>query len=155
MSEWIRPEKTVSFVAKLFKAKTRKDKDYFVYRFNMPKEIAEKLSLKEEDYLVFSAHQAKWYHLIDWDEMETAWSMLPNETKDAIRASGLLESARDYTLYPMGVRTMGYVGGTTHGIFVSGLVSAPAGAIYESANGFSGSSVAPIISQSNAIIAIQ
>ena len=82
-------DKGVSFVAKVFKAKTRKDKDYFVFRFNVPKEIAETLSLNEGAYVLFRAMRANWYHMLEWQQMETTWNMLPEELRFAVRQSGL------------------------------------------------------------------
>ena len=53
-----------SFVAKAQKAKTRKGKNYFVLRVTIPKEIAEKIEVGPEDYLLLKAKKAQWYHMI-------------------------------------------------------------------------------------------
>ena len=75
-----------TFVAKIQKAKTRKDKDYFVLRATVPKDIAKKIDAKPGDYLFFQVKKAKWYHMLNWEKMETTWHMLPDEIKyQAIR----------------------------------------------------------------------
>lgn len=79
----------VTFVAKAQRVKTRKDKDYFVLRITIPKDAAEQVGMNPNDYLVLKAKKAKWYHLIDWNSMEHAWSILPPNVKDDIRATGL------------------------------------------------------------------
>jgi len=48
----------VVFVAKIQKAKTRKDKDYYVLRTTVPKEIAEKLNVEPGDFLFFKAKKS-------------------------------------------------------------------------------------------------
>jgi len=50
----------VIFVAKLQKAKTRKNKDYFVLRATIPKAVAETLDAKAGDYLLFRTKKAQW-----------------------------------------------------------------------------------------------
>jgi hypothetical protein len=84
-------EKRVSFVSKVFKAKTRtKDgKDYFTFRINIPKEECEQLALSKEDYLFLSAMKAKWYQLVNWNEMSITWRMLPQQIKNEITQSGI------------------------------------------------------------------
>jgi hypothetical protein len=81
----------VPFVAKISKIKTRakKDKDYFVFRVNIPKEAARELSLTEDDFVFFRAMKAKWYHMLDWKEMQRTWQMLPDSLKSEIESSGL------------------------------------------------------------------
>jgi hypothetical protein len=86
----LRPELGfVTFVAKLQKAKTRKDKDYFVLRTTVPKSIAEKISAEPGDYLFFKAKKAKWYHMLDWKKMQTTWQMLPNNIKSQAILEGV------------------------------------------------------------------
>jgi hypothetical protein len=79
----------VTFVVKIQKAKTRKDKDYFVLRATVPKEVAEKIDAKPGDYLFFKAKKAQWYHMLDWTKMETTWEMLPSEIKVRAILEGL------------------------------------------------------------------
>jgi len=79
----------VPFVAKLQKAKTRKNKDYFVLRATVPKEIAEKIGVKPGDFLFFRAKKAKWYHMLNWEAMENTWNMLPGEVKNKVITDGL------------------------------------------------------------------
>jgi len=75
-----------TFVAKIQKAKTRKDKDYFVLRATVPKDVAKKIDIKPGDYLFFRVKKAEWYHMLDWEKMETTWRMLPDGIKyQAIR----------------------------------------------------------------------
>lgn len=79
----------VTFVAKLQKAKTRKDKDYYVLRTTVPKEIAEKIDANSGDFLFFKAKKAQWYHMLDWEAMENTWKMLPDEIKQRVVMDGL------------------------------------------------------------------
>ena len=79
----------VPFVAKVQRAKTRKGKDYFVFRITMPKEIAEKIDVNVGDYIFFRAKKAQWYHMLDWKTMENTWKMLPNEIRERIIADGV------------------------------------------------------------------
>jgi len=78
-----------SFVAKAQKAKTRKGKNYFVLRVTIPKEIAEKIEVGPEDYLLLKAKKAQWYHMVSWMEMGTTWKMLPQNIKEGVTMSGL------------------------------------------------------------------
>lgn len=80
---------SVTFVAKIQKAKTRKHKDYFVLRTTVPKDIAEKIDAKAGDYLFFRAKKAQWYHMLDWEAMESTWKMLPNEIRNRVIIDGL------------------------------------------------------------------
>src|SRR5919197_1040167 len=80
-----------SFVAKVSSVKTRtKDnKDYFVFRMNIPKEVADQLSLVKDDYLFLRAMKAKWYHMVNWQEMPLTWEKMPNQLRDEILSSGM------------------------------------------------------------------
>ena len=52
----------VSFVSKVYKVRTRTkgDKEYYIYRMNIPKEESDKLQLSNNDYLfVESAMKAE------------------------------------------------------------------------------------------------
>jgi hypothetical protein len=79
------------FVAKLQKAKTRKDKDYFVLRVSIPKNAAQKLEVGPGDYVFFRAKKAEWFHMLDWDQMKGTWNMLPEEIKQEVYLSGLIQ----------------------------------------------------------------
>ncbi len=79
----------VSFVAKAQKAKTRKGKEYFVLRVTIPREAAKEMEVGPDDYLVFRAKRAQWYHMINWSEMSTTWRMLPAEVKREVTITGL------------------------------------------------------------------
>ena len=79
----------VTFVAKAQKVKTRSGKDYFVYRVTIPKEIAKEAEIEGNDYLVLKTKKAKWYHMIDWDVMDQAWRILPQEIKNDVFLTGL------------------------------------------------------------------
>lgn len=88
------------FVAKVQKAKTRKDKDYFVLRVSVPKNVAQKLDTQPGDYLFFRAKKAEWYHMLDWREMGNAWQMLPPSIRDEIILSGLPNPLRPEMIIP-------------------------------------------------------
>jgi hypothetical protein len=79
----------VTFVAKLQKAKTRKDKDYYILRTTVPKEIAEEIDAMPGDFLFFKAKKAQWYHMLDWETMQNTWRMLPTEIKQKVVMDGL------------------------------------------------------------------
>lgn len=79
----------VAFVAKVQKAKTRKDKDYFVLRATVPKDVAKKIDVQPGDYLFFKVKKAEWYHMLNWENMETTWRMLPTEIKHKAILEGL------------------------------------------------------------------
>lgn len=81
----------LSFASKVSKVKTRtkKDKDYYTFRINIPKEISDKLELSKDDYLLLKAMKAEWYHLLDWREMQKTWNKMPEELREKIRNSGL------------------------------------------------------------------
>jgi hypothetical protein len=89
-----------SFVAKVFKAKTRKGMNYFVYRFNMPKDVGDRLNLVDGDLVFFKANKAQWYHMLDWDKMQKTYQMLPLEIRSKIVESGLFDEASLQPVYP-------------------------------------------------------
>ena len=78
-----------TFVAKIQKAKTRKNRDYFVLRATIPKEAAEKVDANAGDYLLFRVKKAQWYHMLDWETMDNTWKMLPNEIRNRVVMDGL------------------------------------------------------------------
>jgi len=87
-----------TFVAKIQKAKTRKDRDYFVLRATVPKDVAKKIDIKPGDYLFFKVKKATWYHMLDWRKMETTWQMLPDQIKyQAIQEGVSYPGATDQT----------------------------------------------------------
>lgn len=79
----------VGFVAKIQKAKTRKNKDYYVLRTTVPKEIAEKMNVEPGDFLFFKAKKAQWYHMLDWEAMKNTWKILPPEIQSKVVMDGL------------------------------------------------------------------
>lgn len=80
----------VTFVAKIQKAKTRKNKDYFVLRTTIPKDVAEKIDAKAGDHLFFKTKKALWYHMLNWEAMGSTWKMLPDEIRKQITMDGLI-----------------------------------------------------------------
>lgn len=92
MKKTITPDPdAVPFVAKVQKSKTRKGKDYFVFRTTIPKEIANKIDIKGGDYIFFRAKKAQWYHMLDWDKMENTWKMLPAPIRDKVIYDGFCD----------------------------------------------------------------
>lgn len=79
----------VPFVSKIYKTKTRKDKDYYVLRMTIPKKIARKIDVNPGDYVFSKMKKAQWYHMLDWNKMGEAWDMLPQATKDKIMLEGM------------------------------------------------------------------
>ncbi len=77
------------FVVKVQKVRTRRNKDYFVHRISVPKEVVQKLDVKAGDYLFFRTKKAAWYHMLDWRQMGEAWRMLPPHIKTEIALAGL------------------------------------------------------------------
>jgi len=96
-----------TFVAKLQKAKTRKDKDYFVLRATIPKETAERINAKPGDFLFFQAKKAAWYHMLDWEKMEKTWEMLPPNIRNRIIIEGVpFPGSVDQPILPQGAYDM-------------------------------------------------
>jgi|SRR5271157_6004034 len=89
MLKVIPDSESVPFVAKIQRAKTRKNKDYFVLRTTLPKEIAEKIGARAGDFIFFKAKKAQWYHMLDWEAMENTWQMLPGDIKNRVIMDGL------------------------------------------------------------------
>jgi len=79
----------VVFPAKVYSSKTRKGKDYYVYKVTIPKKVANELGIKTDDYLLLKAMKAEWFHLLSWKEMEPTWTRLPDSIKERIHESGL------------------------------------------------------------------
>lgn len=97
-------EKELPFVAKVFQSRTRKGKEYFVYRFNMPKEVGEELALRDGDYVFFRALPAQWYHMLEWSEMNRTYQMLPTALKERVLDAGLI---RNENWHPVSISTSG------------------------------------------------
>jgi len=81
-----------TFVAKVQKVKTRKGKDYFISRITIPKEAINNIELDSGDYLFFKAKKAEWFHMLEWDNMESTWNMLPIETKMEVIRDGIVKN---------------------------------------------------------------
>jgi len=92
----------IPFVAKIQKAKTRKGKDYFVLRTTIPKDVAEKIQAKPGDYLFFKAKKAKWFHMLNWQEMKNTWKLLPENVKDEVIMDGLIPQSGLNQTYELG-----------------------------------------------------
>jgi hypothetical protein len=92
----------IPFVAKMQKAKTRKGKDYFVLRATIPKDVVEKIQAKPGDYLFFKAKKAKWFHMVNWQEMKNTWNMLPGDVKDQVIMDGLINQGGLSQIYDIG-----------------------------------------------------
>lgn len=84
---------SVPFVAKMQKAKTRKNKDYFILRATIPKEIVQKTGVKAGEFMFFRAKKAKWYHMMDWKAMTNTWDMLPDDVRRRVALDGLYGQA--------------------------------------------------------------
>lgn len=80
---------SVAFVAKMQKAKTRKNKNYFILRATIPKEIVQKTGVKAGEFMFFRAKKAQWYHMMDWKAMTNTWTMLPDDVRRRVVLDGL------------------------------------------------------------------
>ena len=82
-----------TFVAKVSRIVNNKEKNYVIYRMNVPSNVVDELELAEDDYLLVNARKAKWFHLLTWTggRMTRTWARLPDEIRREIRRSGLLE----------------------------------------------------------------
>lgn len=96
------------FVAKVQKVRTRKNKDYFVHRVSVPKEVAQKLDAKTGDYLFFRTKKAEWYHMLDWRQMGEAWRMLPPHIQTEIVLAGLPNPSTLRMIEPSGQQAGAY-----------------------------------------------
>jgi hypothetical protein len=79
----------IGFVAKIQKAKTRKNKDYYILRTTVPKEVAEQMHAEPGDFLFFKVKKAEWYHMLDWKAMANTWKMLPTDIQKKVLIDGL------------------------------------------------------------------
>lgn len=83
-----------TFVAKVQKVKTRKGKDYYISRITVPKEIINNIDVDSEDFLFLKAKKAEWFHMLNWDNMESTWNMLPNEIKWKVIKDGVFKQSQ-------------------------------------------------------------
>ena len=79
------------FVAKIQKVITRKGKDYFVSRVTIPKEVINNIEADGEEYLFFKVKKAEWFHMLNWDNMEQTWAMLPADIKNKAILDGVVD----------------------------------------------------------------
>ncbi len=64
------------------KLKTGEEREYIIYRINLPKSLAESLALEEgEDIILAYITQAKWFHIFDWSNPEVLEEVLPRLTE--------------------------------------------------------------------------
>lgn len=82
---------TKNFTVKISRIRNKKDSEYFVYRTNIPKTIAEELKLEDKDRIFCKIKKAEWYHPLDWSTMKTTWDRLPLNLQKEIQKDGLLE----------------------------------------------------------------
>ncbi len=97
----------VNFVGKIRKIKTRRDKDYFVMRATIPKEVAEKANVKPGDYLFFRVKKAEWYHMLNWKHMEATWQMLPKEVREKAIKEGIAYPGASEIMLPRRIEALG------------------------------------------------
>jgi hypothetical protein len=82
---------TKNFTVKISRIRNKKDSEYFVYRTNIPKTIADELKLEDKDRVFCKIKKAEWYHTLDWSTMEKTWDRLPLSVQQQIQEDGLLE----------------------------------------------------------------
>ena len=83
---------TQTFVAKVSRIRNRRSegKDYYIYRLNIPSNVAKKLQLAGQEYLLLTVEKAEWYHLLDWSKMKPeSFKRLPEDVKAKIKKAGL------------------------------------------------------------------
>lgn len=83
---------TINFVSKVSRIKNKKDKEYYVYRINIPSDVTKGLDLKHVDHIFIKAKKAEWYHMLDWSTMTKTWDRLPPNIKKNIIEDGLMQS---------------------------------------------------------------
>ena len=81
---------TKSFSVKISRIRNKKDSEYFVYRTNIPKAVADELELEDKDRVFCKIQKAEWYHTLDWSTMEKTWNRLPSSIQQQIKDDGLL-----------------------------------------------------------------
>ena len=81
---------TKSFSVKISRIRNKKDSEYFVYRTNIPKTVADELELEDKDRVFCKIQKAEWYHTLDWSTMEKTWNRLPSNIQQQIQEDGLL-----------------------------------------------------------------
>lgn len=66
-----------SFTSRIRNIGFHKKASYLVA--TIPKEVVEEMDLKDGEYLLLLARKAKWYDLLNWDEMEALQERLRGE----------------------------------------------------------------------------
>jgi len=102
-----------TFVAKVQKARTRKDKDYFVFRVTVPKAVANKIDAEPGDFLFFKTKKAEWYHMLDWSKMETTWQLLSEGIRNQVVVEGLPYPGADLQMQTISRQISGTIGNTS------------------------------------------
>lgn len=80
----------VPFVARVHKVRTRRGKDYSILRVTIPKEIGQKLGVRNKEFLFLMAQKAEWFHMIDWTRMPETFAKLPDDLRTVLGMSGLV-----------------------------------------------------------------
>ncbi|BDC17751.1 hypothetical protein [Acidianus sp. HS-5] len=75
-------ENEIVFVSKV--SVSKESKEYITYKITIPIEKAKELGLNDGDFLLVNVKEAKWYHLLNWEEMKVVYNMLPEEIKREI-----------------------------------------------------------------------
>ncbi len=74
------------------KLSSGEEREYLVYKTTLPKEMVEKLGLKDGDLVLIMAKKPKWYHLLNWNDpeiQEKLWKHLSREAKKELIELGL------------------------------------------------------------------
>ncbi len=74
------------------KLSSGEEREYLVYKTTLPKEMVEKLGLKDGDLVLIMAKKPKWYHLLNWSDpeiKEKLWKHLSREAKKELIELGL------------------------------------------------------------------
>ncbi len=94
---------TKSFSVKLSRIRNKKDSEYFAYRINIPKTVADELELEDKDRVFCKIQKAEWYHTLDWSTMEKTWDGLPSNIQQQIQEGGFACRKRIYMFTKMQV----------------------------------------------------
>ncbi|MGC8696672.1 MAG: hypothetical protein C0167_00820 [Nitrososphaera sp.] len=109
------------FVAKVSASRTKVNgRTYEAYRLTVPRDAADRMEVKEDDYLVVMAKKARWYHLIKWDEDSLNDAELSDDIKREVRYLRVIDETGK-VLVP--VPTQGMVVGIKLGSAVAGFNS--------------------------------
>jgi len=82
---------TTNFVSKVSRIKNNKEKNYYVYRINIPQNAIKQLNLKQNDHIFVQTKKAEWYHMLDWNTMSLTWDKLPPDIQRSIIQDGLID----------------------------------------------------------------